>query len=193
MVCAAPPARRNVSEYPAPDNAPFIVTANLPPDLAKWATSLRTAHFPPQRNHLDAHVTLFHALPHFCADEIRAGLAREAAEYASVAAELVGLMSLGGGTALKLSSPAMLDLRDRLADRFHGLLTSQDSHRPRLHVTIQNKVTPQEAKALQAALEPQIMPRSFRFSGLGLHIYRGGPWEHVRDFPFRGKARAFRS
>lgn len=177
---------------PAPDTAPFIVTAELPHDLAAWATSLRTAHFPPERNYLKAHVTLFHALPHFCADEIRAALAQEAAKEAPVEGELVGLMSLGGGTALKLSSPAMLALRDRLADRLHGLLTLQDSHRPRLHVTIQNKVTSKEAKALQAELEPQILPRSFRFAGLGLHIYRGGPWEHVRNFPFRGKARTFR-
>lgn len=176
-----------------PDRAPFIVTAELPPELAKWATNLRAAHFPPERNFLKAHVTLFHALPHFCADEIRAGLAQQAAAQAPVDAELVGLMSLGGGTALRLVSPAMLDLRDQLADRFHGLLTSQDTHRPRLHVTIQNKVSSKEAKALHSALEPEITPRKFRFSGLGLHIYRGGPWEHVRIFPFRGRGAAFGS
>jgi len=174
------------------DTAPFIVTAELPPDLAKWATGLRTEHFPPERNFLKAHVTLFHALPYFCGDEVRAALAQEAAEYAPIDAELVGLMALGGGTALKLSSLGMLELRDRLADRFHGLLTSQDSHPPRLHVTIQNKVALQEARALQAQLEPHIMPRSFRFAGLGMHVYRGGPWDHVRNFPFRGIARSFR-
>lgn len=175
------------------DLAPFIVTAQLPSDLASWATGLRTAHFPPERNYLSAHVTLFHALPYFCGEEVRAALAQQAAEQAPVVAELVGLMSLGGGTALKLSSPAMLDLRGRLADRFHGLLTGQDSHRPRLHVTIQNKVSAKEAKALQAELALQIIPRRFHFSGLGLHIYRGGPWEHVRDFSFRGRSAAFRS
>lgn len=175
------------------DRAPFIVTAELPPDLAKWATNLRTAHFPPERNFLAAHVTLFHSLPYFCANEIRAGLAQEAAHVAPVAGELVGLMSLGGGTALRLLSPAMLDLRDRLADRFHGLLTSQDTHRPQLHVTIQNKVSAREATALQVQLDPQITARLFRFAGLGLYIYRGGPWEHVRIYPFRGKSSAFRS
>lgn len=177
---------------PVADTAPFIVTAELPADIAKWATNLRTSHFPPERNYLKAHVTLFHALPYFCADEIRVGLAQEVAAEAPVDAELVGLMSLGGGTALKLASPAMLDLRDRLADRFHGLLTSQDTHRPRLHVTIQNKVTSNEAKALQAELELQIVPQKFRFAGLGLHIYRGGPWEHVRNFAFRGRGGTFR-
>ena len=48
-------------------------------------------------------------------------------------------MNLGRGTALRLISPEMLDLRERLAARFHGLLTPQDEHAPRLHVTIQSR------------------------------------------------------
>lgn len=95
-------------------------------------------------------------------------------------------MSLGRGTALKLESPDMLDLRDLIADRFHGLLTPQDMHRPRLHVTVQNKVSSAEAKALQAELVPLIQPRAFAFRGLALHRYRGGPWDFVREWPFRG-------
>lgn len=188
MVRPAPRTRGNVSA--APDSptgsAPLIVTAQLPPDLAKWATALRTAHFPPERNHLAAHVTLFHALPHFCSDEIRTVLTRETAGLAPIEAELTGIMSLGGGTALKLVSADMLILRDRLAECFHGLLTAQDSHRPRLHITIQNKVTLKEARALQQQLEFQVEARHFRFAGLGLHIYRNGPWEFVRNFAFRG-------
>lgn len=96
-------------------------------------------------------------------------------------------MSLGRGTAIKLTSPPMIDIWRGLADRFHGLLTPQDEHKPRLHVTIQNKVSPRDAKALQAELEPEIEPRDFRFSGLSLHIYRDGPWEFVRTYPFRGR------
>ena len=168
------------------DNQPFILTAQLPADLAAWATSLRTQHFPPERNYLNAHVTLFHALPRFCEEELRDLLKALVAQYAPPPAQLEGLMSLGGGTALKLSSEMILEIRARIADHFHGLLTAQDQHRPRLHVTIQNKVTSKEAKALQAELEPQIEPRDFAFSGLELHIYRGGPWESVRDWRFRG-------
>ncbi len=176
-----------------PDDAPFIVTAQLPADLAKWANKLRTAHFPPERNYLKAHVTLFHALPAAYADEIRSVLKQEVSQISAVEGELVGLMPLGGGTALKLVSPQMMEVRDRLADRFHGLLTVQDSHRPRLHITIQNKVPGKDAKALQEALAARIIPQTFRFSGLGLHIYRGGPWEFVREFQFRGPNRPFRS
>ena len=87
-------------------------------------------------------------------------------------------------------SPDMIAIWRHLADRFYGLLTPQDEHKPRLHVTVQNKVSPKEAKALQAELEWEVDPRPFRFTGLSLHIYRGGPWEPVRDFVFRGNEKA---
>ncbi|MCT2559719.1 2'-5' RNA ligase family protein [Tsuneonella sp. YG55] len=173
---------------PGGDLAPLIVTAELPEALQSRADQLRAAHFPPERNHLKAHVTLFHALPPMVEGELRDALAAEA-RAAPVRARLEGLMNLGRGTALRLSSPAMLDLRERLASRFHGLLTPQDQQVPRLHVTIQNKVAPSVAKALQAALAPAIEPREFAFAGLALHRYRGGPWEAVHRWPFRGSHR----
>ncbi|TCD05047.1 2'-5' RNA ligase family protein [Erythrobacteraceae bacterium CFH 75059] len=168
---------------------PLILTTMLPADLHGWATDLRTRHFPAERNHLKAHVTLFHALPHFLEAELITLLGRLAAEQAPVAARLEGIMSLGRGTALQLASPAMLALRDRIAAHLHGSLTAQDQHRPRLHVTVQNKVSPEDAKALQRQLAAQVRPRSFAFPGLSLHRYRGGPWDHVRDFRFRGTQR----
>ena len=170
----------------AGDAAPLILTAELPQDLHAWATRLRTEHFPPERNYLEAHVTLFHALPPMCEGEVRDACAAACADNAPPPARLEGLMNLGGGTALKLSSPGIIAIRDTLADRFHGLLTPQDQHRPRLHVTIQNKVKSADAKALQAALAPQIIPRDFAFRGLALHAYRGGPWDLIKRWSFRG-------
>jgi hypothetical protein len=149
------------------------------------ADQLRQIHFPPERNQLKAHVTLFHALPPSVEDEVRDVLAAET-RAKPLPGRLTGLMNLGRGTALALESPPMLELWERLAERFHGLLTPQDEHRPRLHVTIQNKVAPSEAKALQQQLAPSIEVRDFAFAGLALHRYRGGPWELVRRWPFRG-------
>ena len=80
----------------------------------------------------------------------------------------------------------MLRLRDELAERFHGMLSAQDSHPPRLHITIQNKVSPAAAKALRAALEPVLDRRDFAFIGLTLHAYEGGPWRLLGHWPFRG-------
>lgn len=170
--------------------APLILTATLPPHLHAWATALRDEHFPPERNHLEAHVTLFHALPPSYEAELSRVLARLARENAPVAAQLEGVMSLGRGTALKLSSPAMLKLRDEIAEHFHGSLSAQDQHRPRLHITVQNKVSPAEAKALQAQLGPAVQSRPFAFRGFFLFRYRGGPWEAVREWSFRGQQRS---
>ncbi|KHL25651.1 hypothetical protein PK98_03080 [Croceibacterium mercuriale] len=163
----------------------LIVTAELPPALQARMNALRQAHFPPERNYLSAHVTLFHALPPSCEAELREVLARLAAGPAPDG-QVEGVMSLGRGTAIRLASPALLALREGLAERFWSLLSAQDQHRPRLHVTVQNKVTPAAAKALQAQLGAEIRAEAFRFAGLGLHVYAGGPWSHVKSWPFRG-------
>ncbi|WP_408590283.1 2'-5' RNA ligase family protein [Novosphingobium sp.] len=170
-----------------PSSAPLIVTATLPAALQGRAEGLRRAHFPPERNHLSAHVTLFHALPGFVLEEARQVLADLSRTRAAPVAQLDGLMDLGGGTALRIRSEALLDLRADIADRFHGLLTAQDQARPRLHVTVQNKVTRAEAKALQAELATQSWDAPFSFAGLALHHYRGGPWEAAGAWSFRGR------
>ena len=166
--------------------APFIVTAELPGDILSWADGLRRAHFPPERNWLAAHVTLFHAFAPSLREDLHGVLRRFGAEYAAPEAEITGLMNLGRGTALAIRSPGMVAIREAIADHFHGALTAQDSHAIRLHITIQNKVTPEAARALQAELAPTLQPRRFRFTGLGLHLYRNPTWEHVHSFAFRG-------
>ncbi len=169
-------------------SAPFIVTAELPDDLFAWANGLRRKHFPPERNYLSAHVTLFHALPPSLGDELKRVVAGEAAAHAAVPARLSAVMDLGRGTALRIDSDAMMAIRDRIADHFHGALSAQDQHRPRLHVTVQNKVTTAVARALQTELAATFTPRDFCFTGLALHIYRGGPWEAAGHWSFRGCA-----
>lgn len=154
------------------------------------ADRLRQAHFPPERNHLAAHVTLFHALPPSAEGDARRLFAAIAADTAPPRARLKGVVSLGRGTALGIDSPALLAIRDRIAARFAGSLTAQDSHRPRLHVTIQNKVTPAEARVLQADLAPQIAPQEFAFAALEMHFYDGGPWTSAGRWPFRSPGHA---
>jgi hypothetical protein len=172
------------------EKPPFIVTAGLPRDLFAWANGLRRAHFPPERNHLHAHVTLFHSFAPSLYEELKTVLPRIAGEFAPVPARLTGLMDLGKGTALAIESAGMLRLRQMIADHFHGSLTEQDQHKPRLHITIQNKVSKEDARELQSRLSAQIEARDFHFTGLELHIYRGGPWEEAGKFAFRGRADA---
>ncbi len=167
---------------------PFILTAALPPDIHGWAEGLRRAHYPAERNQLHAHVTLFHAFAPALCDELTTFLPRITGEFAAPPGEITGLMDLGTGTAIALASPQLLTLRAIIAEHFHGNLTAQDLHEPRLHITIQNKVTKREARALQAQLAPQIVPRRFAFPALELYLYQGGPWTLVKRSGFRGRA-----
>lgn len=164
----------------------LVVTAVLPGDLQAWAERLRQAHYPSEKNRVAAHVTLFRALPPSCESELRDALAEAARAHAPPPARLGEVMPLGGGTAIGVVSPALLKLRAGLAEHFHRLLTPQDLPEPRLHVTVQNKVSAAEARALQRDLAQTIRPRDFRFAGLALHRYRDGPWEFVKRWSFRG-------
>ena len=170
--------------------APFIVTGELPADVLAWADGLRRAHFPPERNKLAAHVTLFHAFAPSLRDELIGVLGSYAAEFAPPKAQLDGLMDLGGGTAFRIHCPALLAVREGIAEHFHGALTAQDQHSPRLHITIQNKVDRSAARALQAELAATLKPLAFAFTGLGLHIYRATHWDSLGTWRFRGKAGA---
>lgn len=164
---------------------PLLVTAELPLDVLAWADALRRKHYPPERNRLRAHVTLFHALPPSVEAElvqVLSSLSRRAAPPAWVN----GLMKLASGTALAIDSPPMVELHDQISGRLHGLLTQQDTRPLRLHITIQNKVAMEAARALQAELEPAIRPIAFRFRGFGLYAWERGLWREIRVIPFRG-------
>jgi len=151
-----------------------------------WANGLRRAHFPAERNFVDAHITLFHHLPPSHLPEIKSRLAGLVADYPAPVAFLGDVMLLGKAVAFRVDSPELLSLRAALADSFRGLLIPQDQAQPRLHITVQNKVEPPVAKALHAHLLDSFRPRPLAISGLSAHYYRGGPWEHIGRWSFRG-------
>lgn len=165
---------------------PLIVTADLaPPDFA-WLEGLRRTHYPPERNRVPVHLTLFHALPPSSEEEVGRQLAIQAAGPAPHAM-IAGLMDLGGGVAFRVVSDELDSIRNEIADHFHGLLGAQDVAGWRPHVTIQNKVPPKTARALLAELERDFRPRPLGIAGLALHRYRDGPWETLARYPFRGR------
>ena len=164
----------------------LIVTALLAaPDQSRF-DALRDAHFPPERNHLSAHLTLFHAIPHMLEDELRRRLAAFAAELAPPRATVTGLMNLGGGTAFRIASDDLEAIRADLSAAFRGHLTQQDSHGWRPHITVQNKVAASDARLLHDRLSAQFEPRPLGVAGLAYDKYAGGPWLPGRRYPFRG-------
>ena len=134
---------------------------------------------------------MFHSFAPSLLDELCDWLPVLTREFASPQAEVSGLLDLETGTAIALRSEQLLTLRDMIAEHFHGSLTAQDLYEPRPHITIQNKVTKREARALQAELEAEVAVKKakgmFPFPSLELHLYQDGPWEMVKRMPFRGR------
>jgi hypothetical protein len=164
----------------------LIVTAELGASDLAWLDRLRRAHYPPDRNRVPAHLTMFHALPPSTEGEVRTALSRYAREKPP-RATIEGLMDLGGGVAFRIVSPDLDRIRLELAEDFHGILGAQDSGGWRPHVTIQNKAPSKEARALLESLERDFRPRKLAIAGLGLHRYLDGPWERISIYPFRAR------
>ncbi len=165
---------------------PIIVTATMGAADQRYFDNLRTAHFPPERNHLAAHITLFHQLPPSSLDELDRLVRIIAADTPPPSAHLREVYSLGQGVAFRIDSPALIAIRDRIADRFAGMLSAQDRGTPRLHITVQNKVAPAAARDLLARLAADFRPRPLEIAGLAAHHYLGGPWEQAFARNFRG-------
>ena len=177
-----PPARKDA----AVDSRPLILTLELDPAAQAAFDALRRAHFPPERNHLQAHVTLFHALPASEERRVRDDLAGVAARP-PYDVEVVRVRSLGRGVAFDLHSPELAGQRAELAARWLPWLTAQDARWSTPHVTVANKVQPDVARALLAELRAGFVPYRVSATGLALWRYLGGPWEPLGSYRFSPK------
>lgn len=166
-------------------SSPIIVSALFGQEDHAWLDAQRKAYFPPDRNVLPAHLTLFHHLPPSIDGELRQRLKAACMERAP-SATLAGLISLGHGVAYRVVSPQLEDIRAELADAFAPLLMPQDKAGWRPHVTIQNKVEPAAAKALLSELAAGFRARPLNLMGLAAWWYRGGPWELIAAYGFGG-------
>lgn len=135
---------------------------------------MRERWFPPALNKVPAHLTLFHHLPGHEERRIVETVANAAP--APFCLTVAGPMKLGRGVALRIESPALLDLRAELARAFKPWLTRQDREPFRPHVTIQNKARREEARGLYDHLERTFAPFAATAEGVQLWRYLGGPW-----------------
>lgn len=167
-----------------PTNEPLILTLKMDDVSQKRFDRLREAHFPPERNHLRAHVTLFHMLPGEHASNIVADLWEVCREHEPPTLKATGLRFLGRGVAYDLASPELEALRRELAERWRPWLGPQDQRRIKPHVTVQNKVSPEQARTLHEELTASFSPFEVVGEGLALWRYLGGPWEPIDVYPF---------
>ena len=170
-----------------PPLPPLIVTLTLDAAAQAWFDACRTAHFPPERLAVGAHVTMFHALPGGLEARVAAAIRSLCASEPPFAVSVSGLRFLGRGVAYALSARPALALRAKLAAAYAGDLTRQDANRWSPHVTVQNKVSAELARQTMAMLAGQATPSPIEATGLALWRYRGGPWEAVMSARFEGQ------
>ena len=165
---------------------PLILTLKMDDLSQERFDRLREEHFPKERNFIPAHLTLFHKLPGEREGEIVGTLQdlRRRQERFSLTA--TGLVFMGRGVGYRLDSSTLPAVRKKLADEWSPWLGAQDRKGFRPHVTVQNKVPPEEARALQRRLEESFSPFEVGAEGLLLWRYLGGPWESLGSYGFRG-------
>lgn len=155
---------------------PLVVTLLLDEVSRQRFDRERRALFP--RTAVGAHVTLFHALPGSERAAVAASLDR-AADRPAFPVRVTGLVPLGRGVAYRLEAAELAAVHAGLRGAWLPWLTPQDRQPYRPHVTVQNKVTPEEARRTLATLSDGFAPFEAGAVGLGLWAYEGGPWSPV--------------
>jgi 2'-5' RNA ligase len=170
----------------AVNTAPLILTLAMDEPAFDWFDDLRRRWFPPERNRVPAHLTLFHNLPGAELDAVQAVVRAMCAATGPMTLQVCGPHSLGRGVAYRLHSPELAAFRAVLADAFDPWLTPQDRQGFRPHVTVQNKVEPDEARLALEQLQAEFEPFDVLGEGVCIWRYLGGPWEALDRIAFTG-------
>jgi 2'-5' RNA ligase len=164
---------------------PLILTARFDPALFDQLDGLRRRYFPPERNFIPAHVTLFHDLPGAELDRIADQL-KGTGGIDSVPCRLPALKFTGRGMHAVLECEPLRAIRAHVANRWRDWLSRQDQQPYRPHVTVQNKAEAAEARRDFEELNSRWQPLTGTIVGLDLWHYAGGPWEPAGKFALPG-------
>lgn len=157
-------------------------------DAASFARfdALRRQHFPPERNFIPAHLTLFQQLPDATEPALARHLACTARHTPPLPFAAAGILDFGGGAAVDLDMPGYRPLLDRLRTAWRRHITPSDDRSRKPHVTVQNKVTRDRAVETQKLLRADFTAWSGAADRLLLWRYRGGPWDALGSWPLNG-------
>ena len=163
-------------------HAPLILTLALEAGASQFFNTLRQAYFPRDRNFIDAHLTLFHALPN--TPGIRQTVKELCSQVEPFTLTIVEPASIGNGVAYKILSRELMFLHKTLQEKWIDLLSRQDRQKLWPHITVQNKVGFMEAQNLLQQLKNGFTPFSAAATGLQVWEYLNGPWKFVEEFKF---------
>ncbi|KAJ3459568.1 hypothetical protein MRS44_015641 [Fusarium solani] len=154
-------------------------------------TALRRQWFPTRLLKVEAHVTLFHALPGSKLYHLKQDIA-EISQYTTkfdITVKKEGIYEMGKGVGIRISEGQRkaAKLRSELRDKWEPFLSRQDQQeRWRGHYTIMNKED-DKSKVLEClkGLQDSFQDSRGTVNGLNLWRYDRGWWKEVEAFSFR--------
>lgn len=164
---------------------PLILTLAIEEKAFLFFNSLRKIYFPPERNFIDAHLTLFHHLPNdpLVVDAV----ASYSAAHPVFALKVTEPVSIGNGVAYKIQCDALVQFHRQLQQQWADFLIPQDRQRLWPHVTVQNKVPSEDAKQLLLFLQQNFTGFDTQGTALQLWEYHRGPWKLKESFALGGR------
>ena len=170
-------------EHEAP---PYLITLGFDAATYDRLEGLRQRYFPPGRNQVPAHLSLFHHLPGSEWDAVDAELDRVARSHPPVALRFGGVKPTGRGVMLVVQAPAVVPIHSALARAFDRHLTPQDRQPYRPHVMVMNKAERAEVDRALHEIQVGFAPWSGTGDRLILWRYLGGPWDEAASYPLLG-------
>ncbi len=164
---------------------PLILTVGIEETVQSFFNQKRKEYFPPEKNFIDAHLTLFHHLPDDDTAIIRT-IEDLCFEQKAIPLSITEIKNIGKGVVYKIESKELIQLHRKLQKKWMDYLTMQDRQGLWPHITIQNKVTAEEVKQTLQQLKEGFIPFDVTATGLTLWRYLNGPWQQYQHFPFGG-------
>lgn len=161
----------------------YVMTLKFDAGTFERLQALRIRHFPQTLNFIPAHLTLFHSISLEQADRLHHNWDDFKVD-APLVLDFIGLRPLGRGTALSVKSERLSSIRNHAMRVMAGTYSKQDQQTFNAHVTIQNKVTAAESKALLRELSLNFVPWQGIGTGLMIWQYLGGQWSLQTVLPF---------
>lgn len=174
----------------SPEKNVYVLTLLTDQKHHQTLTKMRKQYFPPRLNRLDAHLTLFHALP---GSELETAIRPKLSEIAQSTSPFSILAAtpfrLNKGIAIGLPKAKGGDdarnVHTQLKGAWKDFLSRQDSGGFAAHYTIMNKMD--DESAVQNAfdeVEANWKGCHGTAEGLSLFLYDRGNWVHMEDFRF---------
>lgn len=182
-----------IPKSPREDEPLFVLTLLTDKRHQQAMTALRRQWFPPDLLKVDAHVTLFHALPGSRLAQVKQDIADVAArtQKFKIAVAVKGVFNMGKGVGIKCSNIGAFiskaySIRGELRDKWEPFLSKQDKHKKWAgHYTIMNKQDDkEEVQKCLAYLREGHANSKGTVEGLTLWQYDRGWWKEDEVFEF---------